>query len=158
MKKVISNVWTVKLPNGDIHIDANVPETSVREFAAGKGKWGDNALYQREVKATTVFETIQEAIDYAAYTKVMDDNLKTILDESDPSRIAGIIQFMGNYIEGTDVPEQYTMIPRMGSGELLVSMAELFEPDFINLDEVTQAELLSKMEALYELIVNQSND
>lgn len=155
MKKVISNVWTVKLPKGDLHIDSSVSEASVREFAKGKGKWGDTALFEKEVVSNTVFESIQEANDYVAYTKVMDDNLKTILDNSDTSRINGIVQFMENYITGTVTPDNYTVIPSTASGELLVSMAEIFEPNFINLDDATQADLLAKMEALYTLIKGQ---
>lgn len=158
MKKVINNVWTVKLPSGDIHIDSSVSETTVREFAKGRGRWGDNALVSNEVKTTTVFESIQEAKDYTQYTKVMNDNLKSILDNSDISRISGIVQYMNNYVAGSVTPDNYTIIPDIASGGLLVQMAEVFEPNFIDLDPDTQADLLTKMETLYEVVKNQSSD
>lgn len=158
MKKVINNVWTVKLPNGEIYVDANVSEASVKEFAKGRGRWGDNALVSSEVKTTTVFENIQEAKDYTEYTKVMNDNLKSILDNSSINRISGIVQYMNNYVSGAVTPDNYTIIPDVASGDLLVQMAEVFEPDFVNKDDATQADLLAKMEILYEVVKNQSND
>lgn len=158
MKKAINNVWTVKLPSGDVHIEASVPETAVHEFAKGRGKWGDTALVTKEVKTVTVFESIQEVKDYSEYTKVMNDNLKSILDNSNVSRISGIVQYMNNYVAGTVTPDNYTIIPDVASGVLLVQMAEVFEPNFITQDAETQADLLVKMDALYEVVRNQSSD
>ena len=141
MKKFINEVWTVQLPDKDVHISATVPKTDIEVFVKGKGEWGQNALFLKNTKTLTIFNDTSEAQNYVNYVSKWDRNFRDILNETDTdSGFNSIVHFVNMYKNGLVVPSGNICIPVELSNEKAIELAKEFNPTYDNLTEAEQTQ------------------
>jgi hypothetical protein len=161
MKKFINDVWTVQLPNKDIHISANVSESDIQEFVKGKGSWGQNALYINQKETLTVFDDTSEANNYINYvSENWERNFNDILEESSPQELNSIIHYVNLYKDGLISPEGLVCIPVNAEEvdpQTMLDITKELNPNYDTLSLSEQQALLENTKALYSTITGSFN-
>lgn len=161
MKKFINDVWTVQLPNRDIHISTNVSENDIKEFVKGKGSWGQNALYINQKETLTVFDNTSEANNYINYvSENWDRNFNEILEESSTQELNSIIHYVNLYKDGLVSPEGLTCIPvnvDEVSENTIIAMTRAIYPNYDEMDSSEQANAVTQTKETYTSIINAFN-
>lgn len=155
MKKFINNVWTVQLPKQEINISSDVPESDIKDFAKGKGEWGENALYLERTDTFTVFDSTSEATQYVNCTRSWDRSFIDILNEtSSNAELNGIIYYVNAYKDGLILQEGYVAVPETASEDDLIAIATYLDSNYENLTVSEQETLLTQAEGIFNLITS----
>lgn len=159
MKKFINEVWTIQLPNKDIHISQNVDESKIKEFVKGKGLWGQNALYIKNTETMSVFDSTSEAENYINYVlKKWDTNLTDILSESQTdAEFNSIIHYLNMYKNGLVSPEGHICIPMIIPEDKKLELARSKHPEFDTLSDGEKLALLNAIESDYNTTISLFN-
>jgi hypothetical protein len=159
MKKFINDVWTVQLPNKDIHITADVGEDEIKDFVKGRGLWGENALYLKNTETLSVFDSTAEASNYVNYvSNRWERSFDEILEEaSSPAHFNSIVHYVNMYKDGLVSPEGYICIPVELPEDQVLEVTMALNPEYDTLTEEEKEQERQNTISVYNTIISVFN-
>lgn len=155
MRKYSETVWTIQLPNRDIHININVDESDIREFVKGKGEWGTNALYLQTTESLTIFDSIGETENQINYLEQWDRSLNDILSNTtEVSELNAITYYVNIVKDGLLEPNSFVILPDNPPSEKTLALTKELNANFDELDEQAQEDLILQTELILSKVTS----